>query len=651
LAAEIAIPRVNHPKRVHGVPLSGPVRRAFRRRKRVIRELKGSHSILAQDIRDKADQDLNDAIHDSRKKFELSIVEQSRINPKRFWSHAHTAFANKPKITSVMSSEGTLTNSDKDTADAFNDFFASVFSDSEIDLPAIPLPVSEQKLSTFAVSIDAIKRVFRSLPNHSSPGPDGISNILLKEGGHDLLLLVYNLFSLIISLGVLPTEWKTAEVVPIFKKGNRNDCKNYRPISLTCTLCKVFERLLKDVMLDFLMTNDLLNRSQHGFLPKRSCCSALLTFVEEVTSSISDNMAVDSVYLDFSKAFDSVPHKRLLLKLESMGFSGDIICLIRSFLSDRKQIVKIANCCSHSISVTSGVPQGSVLGPLLFVVFINDIDSGISSSLIKFADDIKLFQTFDPSEKVLLQNDLNTISQWCATWLLNLNVEKCACLHLGNNNPLTTYHINGINIANTNKVTDLGVVFTADLKPSSHCQRIVAKAHRIISTIKLAFKFLDPATLSILYKAFVRPILEYCSVAWCPYFVKDIESLEKVQRRMSRMLPCLRQLTYEQRLTKLRLQTLHTRRLRFDLITVYKILHGIIDIDPGTFFKLCVDQRTRGHKYKLATTYSRLNARKYSFSSRITPAWNALPAQCVEAPNLDAFKIELDKSLLSSGAL
>ena len=211
-----------------------------------------------------------------------------------------------------------------------------------------------------------------------------------------------------------------------------------------------------------------------------------------------------------------------------------------------------------------------------------------------------------------MQDDLNQISQWCATWLLRLNIDKCACLHIGRNNPLVKYDIDGVTIPEIDKIVDLGHIFTKDLKPSEHCFKIAAKAQKMISIIKLAFKFLGIHTLSTLYnKALVRPILEYCSVVWCPYYVRDIEVLEKVQRRFTRLLPNLRDLPYEERLSHLGLRTLKTRRLQFDLITVYKIIHGIMDIDPHLFFSFCPDSRTRGHKFKLATSFSRIDARKY----------------------------------------
>lgn len=495
--------------------------------------------------------------------------------------------------------------------------------------------------------------MIKSLPSQSSPGPDGIPPILLKEGGTGLLLAIHDLFSFIICRGVLPKEWKMAIVVPIFKKGNRSECKNYRPISLTCSLCKVFERLLKDHMLQFLLDNDLLNASQHGFLPKRSCLTALLTFLEEVTISVDNKVPIDIVLLDFSKAFDSVPHNKLILKLKNIGFNGVIISLIESFLADRCQKVTVSNSFSDYLPITSGVPQGSVLGPLLFIIYINDLDDNISSNVIKFADDVKIFAPCDGRSShhfprpPSLQDDLNIISKWCHNWCLNLNFSKCFCLHVGSNNPRSSYNIDDHPLFDVSSIVDLGITFTEDLKPSAQCLKVAAKAQRMISVIKLSFKYLDVNTLTLLYKALVRPILEYCGVVWCPYLIKDIDILENVQRRFTRFLPSLRDLPYNARLSHLNLDTLYARRLRFDLITVYKVFHGLIKINPSSLFHLSTDFRTRGHNYKLFVSHSRLDIRKYFFSCRVIPMWNALPVSCVQASSVPLFKTRLSNFLQS----
>ena len=252
-AAENSIPRMTSSRRLQGVPLSGEVRLAFRSRNRVFRQLRGSNSFLASKLRTEADEKLNRALLDARSIFERDIANTCTINPKRFWSHIRSALGSKPKVSSVIDGSGILTRDDDSTAEAFNAFFASIFTAEPTDTLPTLLPRTNLELNDFPISVESVHKVIKRLSNHSSPGPDGVSNPLLKEGGVSLIMLLVPFFRLILDKGILPAEWKVAIVTPIFKKGSRTDCKNFRPISLTCTLCKVFESLIKDAILTFLL--------------------------------------------------------------------------------------------------------------------------------------------------------------------------------------------------------------------------------------------------------------------------------------------------------------------------------------------------------------------------------------------------------------
>ena len=487
--------------------------------------------------------------------------------------------------------------------------------------------------------------------------PGGLTNVgtRYKEGGDMMVSLLIQFYNMLLSNGELPKEWKVAHIIPIHKGGSKSRCENYRPISLTCAMCKILEAVIKKDILVFLSSNNMIFSSQHGFLPRRSTATALLSFLEEVSLSIDDNQLVDAIYLDFRKAFDSVPHKRLVEKLKSYGIQSPLICWISSFLSDRYQLVKIGNSFSRHLKVVSGVPQGSILGPLLFLIFINDIDEVIkNASIIKYADDIRLFLKFSRNTNSncgpeLLQADLHGIEMWCKTWLLKLNTSKCNCIYFGLKNSSHTYLLNNIPLPSVSSERDLGVLLTADLKPSLQCLQVANRANKILGCIRLSFKYLDASTLIVLYKALVLPVLEYCTVAWCPFFVKDIETLEKVQRRMTRMLPGLRHLPYEVRLKALGLMTLHTRRIKHDLIFVFKLLHGMIDLDPLKFFSPCSDSRTRGHDFKLCFNFSRLTFRNKFFSQRVVHYWNSLPNDCVNASSLPSFKQALSQHFDRNG--
>ena len=653
-AAHQCIPKRASARRVSGVPLTGEVRLAFRNRKRVFRSLRGSNSSLAVNLRTQADVLLQGALSSSRKVHENSIAFDCKVNPKRFWAHVRSTLGSKPVVSSVFDANDHLTDNSLDTANCFNEYFCSVFTneDENIALPSLA-PKTKILCDTFQISEEAVASIIRSLPKYSSPGPDGIANMFLKEGGQSLIECLVFFFRFLLSNETLPTEWKSAIVIPIFKKGVRTKCSNYRPVSLTCSICKIFERLVKDCMMRHLQENQLLNESQHGFLPLRSCCTAILSFLNDVITAVDDRWLVDAVYLDLSKAFDSIPHKRLTLKLRRFGFSGHLLNWISAYLSKRTQRVRVGESVSIDLPVVSGVPQGSVLGPLLFIIFMDDIDECIQESkIIKFADDTKIYISFSPSDPVrsnFLQDDLLSISNWCSTWLLQLNFEKCACVHFGLHNPSRTYCIDDNQISNVDSVLDLGVVITNDLKPSTHCLRAISKAQKMLSVMKLAFKYLDIDALTILYKAFVLPLLDYCCVAWCPFYVKDVNALEKVQRRFTRFLSIHRDLPYEDRLIKYKISSLYARRLQFDLLCMYKLVHGLMHIPFHTMFELVSSSRTRGHNFRVKVKYSRLDIRNHWFSSRVVPLWNNLPSVCVEASSIFSFKELLHKHLLSIG--
>ena len=229
----------------------------------------------------------------------------------------------------------------------------------------------------------------RRKPN-KSPGPDNIHPRLLKELADVLALPISLLFQKSLESKQLPQDWKSANVTPIFKKGNKGDSKNYRPVSLTSIICKMMENLVRKQLLDNLMMNDLILVHQHGFVVGRSCITNLLEVLDQWTQILDDGGTVDAIYLDFMKAFDTLPHHRLLLKLESYGVRGNVLAWLESFLSGRQQRVVVRSKQSKWGKILSGVPQGSVLGLCLFLLFVNDLPKVVNSNISMFADDTKL---------------------------------------------------------------------------------------------------------------------------------------------------------------------------------------------------------------------------------------------------------------------
>ena len=230
------------------------------------------------------------------------------------------------------------------------------------------------------------------MKENKSPGVDGIAPKILKETVEQICTPLAHVFNMSLEEGIVPLEWKEANIIPLFKKGSRNKSVNYRPVSLTSVICKVLETIIRDHMMDFLIKHKLINPSQHGFLKARSCLTNVLCFFEEITKWAYEGSPVDVIYLDFQKAFDKVPHQRLILKLKSHGMGNSIINWIEQWLKDRRQRVVVDGEVSSLKPVLSGVPQGSVLGPILFLIYRNDLKEGVTGNILKFADDTKLFR-------------------------------------------------------------------------------------------------------------------------------------------------------------------------------------------------------------------------------------------------------------------
>ena len=299
--------------------------------------------------------------------------------------------------------------------------------------------------------------------------------------------------------------------------------------------------------------------------------------------------------MDFAKAFDKVPHERLLRKIEAFGIGGEVLAWVREWLRDRKQRVGSGGCWSEWCRVLSGVPQGSVLGPILFLIFIDDLDEGLSSAISKFADDTKIYGRVDCWEdRNRLQKDLERLVDWADRWQMSFNVGKCKVMHLGGHNLEWNYVMSQQRLKVVREERDLGVVLRDDLKVSSNCQQAYVKASRMLGLMARTVRFENLEVMTRLYKSLVRPHLEYCTSAWWPHYAKDGELLERVQRRFSRMVPGLRGLDYEERLERLGLMTLGERRNRADLIKLFRISKGLSAMSLESFLNWTLQEEPEG---------------------------------------------------------
>ena len=585
---------------------------------------------------------------EAKKQFEQRLALDVKKNSKAFFAYINSKKIVKSKVGPLKDDLGNLIVDNKECANLLNNYFSTVFTIE--DTSNIPEPkrifqgAGHDILENIEITPDIVESKLNDLNVNKSVGSDGFHPKFLFEIRKEISKPLAILLNLSFQQGKVPLDWKFAIVSPIFKQGSKSNAQNYRPISLTSVLCKILESIIKDRVVAHLDKFNLIRDSQHGFMKGRSCLTNLLEFMEKVTEELDKNNPVDIVYLDFAKAFDKVPHKRLIKKIVAHGIGGKFSSWIEDWLSDRTQCVRLNDKLSETSRVLSGVPQGSVLGPLLFLIYINDLDIDTVSKLCKFADDTKLCKAVKTdADRDQVKSDLDKIYNWSLDWQMLFNVDKCVALHLGNNNKKFEYYMGTNQIKSSDREKDLGVIVGCSAKNTEQCIAAANAANKMLGLIKRNIQYKNKDTVSRLYKALVRPKLEYCVQAWCPYLRKDIDRLERVQKRATKMIPGLHNLSYAERLKECNLLSLEKRRLRGDLIEVFKLLKGLDKVDYRKFFQLNIGSRTRGHSFKVVKNRSNLDLRKYFFSQRVVDVWNRLPQSVVDADTVNTFKNRLDK--------
>ena len=586
-------------------------------------------------------------IREAKMDFEKRLAKEAKKNPKGVYSYMRSKTKVKEDIIRLKRDDGSFTRNDKESCELLNSKYQSVFvQEPPGDSPPPDYVFNGPTLEDINFSVNEVKELLKNLKENSAPGPDNVACKILKECRESLSLPIFIIMKKSFESGCLPVNWLRANITSIFKKGKRDEPLNYRPISLTSVICKLMEKILRKRIIEHLENNNIFSAHQHGFRAHRSCLTALLEYFEDITKALDENVPIDAVYLDCQKAFDSVPTKRLLTKVHAVGIRGKLYEWIKAFLTGREQRVQIRGESSSWCNVTSGVPQGSVLGPVLFLIYINDIVMNIESTIKIFADDAKVYRKIRSFEdSAILQTDLDHLSEWSRKWLLKFNSQKCKVMHFGHSNPKNAYSLNQNLLEISTEEKDLGVHVSDSFKFSNHISKIAAKANSILGRINRAFENKDKEIIKLLYVSMVRPHLEYAVQSWSPYLRKDIYLLEQVQRRATRLIPEIRHLPYEERLKALNLTSLEDRRTRGDLIEVFKMVHGIENIDYKKFFSISTGGpscQTRGHRLKIELPFSRTEKRKNFFSIRSINAWNKLPSVVVLSPNVNTFKNRYD---------
>lgn len=501
-------------------------------------------------------------------------------NVKVFWAYTKS----KRKSNSYPHSfthNGRSTTDPESICNMFSDFFKSTYSsDNSFEFNSSQNATSGNFLVD--ITLDNVSSVLSSIDPNKNGGPDGIPNIFLVNTAQTISYPLYLIFKKSLEIGVFPEKFKASFVTPIFKKGSKCEINNYRPVCILNAFSKIFERLVHNKIYD--KVKDLLNPNQHGFMKGKSTSTNLMLYTNYIASHLDLSKTVHAIYTDFQKAFDSVNFNILLSKLQNtFGINGSLLRWFESYLKNRSQQVVFNGFKSSPFSAPSGVPQGSVLGPLLFNIFINDLCERLKCKFLLFADDLKIFSVINSHTDMLnIQSDLDALHDWCTINYIGLNATKCKLIEFSNrvNQTPHNYNINGVILEQVRSIVDLGVIFDSKLKFNEHIDLIVKKSYRTLGfIIRLTKRFRDWKCLNILYNSLVKSVLEYNSVIWSPYQSTYSHRIERVQKKFTRLLFFKRNIVYtdyENRLKQLNMLSLQNRRTYIDMCSLHNIIHNTV---------------------------------------------------------------------------
>lgn len=492
-----------------------------------------------------------------------------------------------------------------------------------------------------------VRKLLLGLNPSKASGPDLLPTTVLKHCAEELAPMLTNIFNQSLRTGEIPLDWLKANITPIFKKDDKQDAANYRPVSLTCVCCKVLEHIVYSQVMDHLDKFNILVHFQHGFRALHSCTTQLITTFHDLAKNADHKSSTHAIILDFSKAFDCVPHQRLLHKLEYYGIRNGTLQWVSNWLCYRSQTVVVDGQQSNPAKVESGVPQGTVLGPLLFLLFINDIGNNISSKLRLFADDALLYRSISsPEDTTLLQKDLTYLHEWSLIWNMKFNIKKCFFLPFIRPRTKTdaTYHLGDSQLSRKTSNAYLGVELSENLSWSSHIANISKKANKSLGFIRRNLGNCSKEVRLRGYSTLVRPHLEYASAAWDPHQQQGIHSLESIQRRAIRFIhhdynPFH---SVDMMRNQLDLRSLQNRRKIDRLAHLYNAINNrlALPLHEATTLKT---SRTRGHQQQFQIQHCSTNILKFSFFPRTILDWNQLPSEIITADSVTSFKAQLQK--------
>lgn len=575
----------------------------------------------------------------SYRKYCHSIESDIIKNPATFFRHIKNKRKGASKFPADMNLDNTTASTSQDVANLFATHFSSVYSREDFSYNQSNFDYTSNKhIASVQFTEAEVLNKLKKLDSCKGAGPDNIPPFFIKRCKFALALPLTLIFNQSLTEGCFPDKWKLARIVPIYKNNDQSNIKNYRPISILSCFPKIFESLLYPFIYN--LANDSISEFQHGFRSCHSVESNLVSFISEISNVLDKCSQIDTIYTDFSNAFDKVNHTVLISKLEAFGMDGSLLSWFKSYLSKRPQIVVVNGFESNIFFAKSGVPQGSHLGPLLFLIFINDITKVIQySSVSMFADDLKIYRNIqNDSDVKLLQSDVDRIDKWCTDNGMKLNIKKCQTITFSRKqrNIDNTYTINGNNLHSVLEIRDLGVTLDSKLKYDKHIDIITKKASQMLGFIKRNSKdFRQSKTKVILYNSLVRSHLEFASVAWNPVYSNSSQRIESIQRAFTRYLAISSsgipyRTPYPQRLRHFKMITLRNRRMLSDVL----FLHRLINYKVRCAHLLSQIKINIPHKYPrfpktkiLSVPHCRTNLALHSPIPRMCSSYNTLTSK------------------------
>ena len=643
---------------------------ACRRKERLRTKFKTSKS-MNDELRFSVSRKQYKKLYSSKIRDNLFNSDDPALITKKFWSHVKYQ-SSSCRIPNCVKYSGEIRFIAKDQAELFNTFFYNQFSDPSSYL----CDISYDNDNLFDIDFDhtSVQRMLSNINSNKAQGPDGIHGKILKNCAAGLAFPLTTIFRVSYNSGCIPHEWKLANVVPIFKKGSKCEVENYRPISLTCLVMKIFERIVKSKLLT--LTGHLIDQRQHGFLEQKSCTTNMVNFCDSLSLSLNDSIASHIIYFDFAKAFDSVNHDILIHKLKTLyNIDGILLKFLVNYLKDRHQRVVINGETSSTLQVNSGVPQGSILGPLLFVLFINDISANLSegTDIVLYADDTKIWRRIlSPLDSSILQNDINCLNDWAIKNKMKFHPSKCKVLSVSLERPSQLPHIYSlaaIPLDYVDSEKDLGVWMSPKLNWNMQCDRIYSDACQKLGVVRRSGHIvIDYKRRRALYLSLVRSLFENCSIIWRPTTSSMTNKLECLQKRAVKWILSEEDLSYPpdvyvRKCKKVGILPLHLKFDLNDLVFFHKIFYNILPVSFPEY--LTVFQGTsrlrRSHlddysivssilprcsqPANLDSSRSSRNPLSRSFFYRTHILWNNLPLNLRQLGSPFAFKSSLTKHL------